>query len=419
MWDPYAEFETAILPNGLTIHCLHWPNRPWTYFGCLVQSGSNQDPPSKEGLAHFVEHRVSDHAGVSDKEMRAFGEKYGGVFNLGETNEYQTCYKFFLPTDPVVLRQALNWYGTMLLDADLSKDDIEDERAIITREFHHRQPSVRRFDRKIEYRKFIFDNGALAPFHIPLGTLDTIASITPEDVEVFYRKHYTPANMVLLCVGGLSLQEWMKQLSASPFALEKSGTRTLEPPPLFAVDPFRRYVREIVLKEDNPNSTVTTGKMHLLMRLPRYTDQVRLGMLRAMFQKVMHEEIRTKRNLAYAFHPESGWRGRFNTFGFYAEGLDERTLLFFEELMDEIIASMSERIELFKQLQHAIIQSFSMKDLSASDVAATATDDLLSFQRIRTFHERRSAHEALTMEDMREMLPRLVRDQRWVSITRP
>ena len=59
MWDPYSEFRTATLPNGLTVHAAHWPGRPWESVGVLIHSGAEQDPFGLEGLSHFVEHLVS------------------------------------------------------------------------------------------------------------------------------------------------------------------------------------------------------------------------------------------------------------------------------------------------------------------------------------------------------------------------
>jgi len=44
MWDPYAEFESATLPNGLKVYAAHWAERPWQAIGFVIHSGAEQDP---------------------------------------------------------------------------------------------------------------------------------------------------------------------------------------------------------------------------------------------------------------------------------------------------------------------------------------------------------------------------------------
>jgi predicted Zn-dependent peptidase len=72
MWDPYSQFETRVLDNGLTIHVLHGPERPGVRFVFGIHSGARHDLPGKEGTAHFMEHLVHRNGGSSLDELRDF-----------------------------------------------------------------------------------------------------------------------------------------------------------------------------------------------------------------------------------------------------------------------------------------------------------------------------------------------------------
>jgi predicted Zn-dependent peptidase len=55
-----ASFETRVtvktLPNGLTVLILRRSEAPVFSFFTMVDTGSSQDPLSKTGLAHMMEH---------------------------------------------------------------------------------------------------------------------------------------------------------------------------------------------------------------------------------------------------------------------------------------------------------------------------------------------------------------------------
>ena len=65
MYDPYADFEKATLPNGLQVYAAYWPDRPWQYVGFVLHSGANTDPEDLPGVAHFVEHLVSRNISIA------------------------------------------------------------------------------------------------------------------------------------------------------------------------------------------------------------------------------------------------------------------------------------------------------------------------------------------------------------------
>ena len=139
MWDPYSEFESATLPNGLQVHAAHWEKRPWQAVGFVIHSGAEQDPVGLEGLIHFVEHLVSKNTPTSLKDMEMFFNDCGGSANFGMTGYGDSKYRFFVPADRAVITRAFDMFGQMLLQGRLERF-VERERQVIIGEFHRRYP---------------------------------------------------------------------------------------------------------------------------------------------------------------------------------------------------------------------------------------------------------------------------------------
>src|SRR3989344_959027 len=148
MWDPFAEFQSETLPNGLTVHAAHWPERPWQAMGFLIHSGAEQDPIGREGVAHFVEHLVSENADVSKKIMCDFFHDSGGMVDLGTTGYPGTSYQLFLPIERSILAKALDIFSSMLVTAQLELQ-IERERHVIMGEFRQHYPIDFKFELEV------------------------------------------------------------------------------------------------------------------------------------------------------------------------------------------------------------------------------------------------------------------------------
>ena len=81
MYDPFAKFTKHILSNGLEIHHQFW-ERPWIKVEIVVHSGGREDPVVMPGLAHFVEHVVS-------QNIDGYGNDHGKCGATIETNSTQ------------------------------------------------------------------------------------------------------------------------------------------------------------------------------------------------------------------------------------------------------------------------------------------------------------------------------------------
>jgi predicted Zn-dependent peptidase len=298
MWDPYSEFQSAVLLNGLTIHSAHWPGRPWEAVGFLIHSGAKHDPVGLEGLAHFVEHLISCNSEVSKNDIKVFFDDFGGNVNLGMTGYINTEYRFFVPADKAVLSRAFSMFGKMLLSSSLEKS-IERERKVIFGEFNLRYPFRHKFELATRAHKAIYPGDWLERFTSPLGSPESVGLISEGDLQSYYDTHYTPANISIVCVGGMKLAELVEIISESSFSIQKKGTRTLLPIPLDEVSlPSETCHVEYVSKYTTSITEVI--QYESIAKIPGKIDSCVVRFVAEILDKLLNEEVREKRAWTYS-----------------------------------------------------------------------------------------------------------------------
>ncbi|OGF64414.1 hypothetical protein A2661_02630 [Candidatus Giovannonibacteria bacterium RIFCSPHIGHO2_01_FULL_45_24] len=417
MWDPYAEFQSAKLPNGLTVHAAHWPGRPWEAMGFLIHSGAEYDPVGLEGLSHFIEHVVSENANVSKKEMEAFFEDCGGMVNLGTTGYPYTHYRFFVPTDKAVLAKAFSMFGHMLLSAKLEKF-IERERQVIIAEFHRHYPVKFKLDLDVREHKALYTGYWLERFVRPLGNPESVTRITQSELQSHYDAHYTPANMSIVGVGGMQLPELIELLSESPFTAQKKGGRTPLPTPATDVAPpsETRHVFEVSKHLTMP---IEVCAYRSVAKIPGNINGRVIRIMKEMFNEVLFEEVRERRAWAYAIDSSRYNFRHFYEFSINCGALALKAIDDIEEVIEVCIASMADREDLFEQAKRRALASNFMTDPTGKGICDGALNDLAEDQRIMSLKELGDDLEHVTMSDVRGALQWLRPDRRWTLITRP
>lgn len=417
MWDPYAEFQSATLPNGLTVHAAHWPGRPWEAMGFLIHGGAEHDPVGLEGLSHFVEHLVSGNTNVPKKEMRAFFEDCGGMVSFGTTGYPYTHYRFFVPADKAVLARSFLMFGYMLLSAKL-ENFIERDRQVIIGEFHRHYPTKLKFDLDVREHKALYAGYWLERFVLPLGNPESVGRITQSDLQSHYDAHYTPANMSVVGVGGMKLSELVDLLSESPFAANKKGERTPPPAPAIDVAPpsETRYVLEISKHTTVP---IEVGACRSTAKIPGNINGQVVRLTKEMFDKVLNEEVRERRAWAYDVDSSRYNFRHFYEFSINCGALALKAMDDIEEVIEACIASVGDREDLLEQVRRRILAGNFMTDRTGKDICDGALDDLAEDRRIIPLAEIGSDLERVTMSDIRGVLQWLRPERRWTLIVRP
>jgi predicted Zn-dependent peptidase len=191
--------HTKTLANGLRLKAVRLPHLHNVEIAIYLKVGGRHDPPGKEGLSHFLEHMLF--RGTADYpttlELETAFEALGGNVNAA-TDADSTC--FYTRSHPRHAVDGIGIFASMLLRPTLSGIDIE--KRIITEEALE--------DTNQNGEEINADNLAsrlLWPDH-PLGmptvgTLESIAAFTDDDLWGHLRRYYVPTNAVITVVGDI------------------------------------------------------------------------------------------------------------------------------------------------------------------------------------------------------------------------
>jgi len=192
-------FKHRQLDNGLTLIGENHPQAQTTAMGFFARTGSRDETPEISGVSHFLEHMMF--RGTADYpttlELETAFETLGGSVNAA-TDADSTC--FYTRIHPRHAADGIAIFASMLLRPTLS--GIEIEKRIITEEALE--------DTNENGEDINADNLAsrlLWPDH-PLGmptvgTLESIAAFTREDLLGHIASYYIPSNAVITVVGDI------------------------------------------------------------------------------------------------------------------------------------------------------------------------------------------------------------------------
>ncbi|NCA94166.1 MAG: insulinase family protein [Sphingobacteriia bacterium] len=416
MYDPYAQFTKHVLPNKLEVHSL-FKDCPWIILEVIVHSGGREDPVEKSGLAHFVEHMVSNNIpNLTFDQAKEFFDNCGGNVNFGVTRYSSTRYRFFIPADLDTLRQALAIFGSMIFDSQIEKN-IDRERKVILSEFNGVYPFIESLKWETDIRKFLFKGHRLEKWNQLVGLPKEFLLITIPDLQDFYDKHYVPANVSLVVHGGIPAEDIIMEIQKSPFGIQKRGTRNKIPKP-FQIPPISGPKTKIVKLSDYFNYKTDQAGYKAVWAFPSDFDGMARIVFNSMLKKILFEEIREKRGLAYNIN--ANYSNFQNVFEYEVRGLiNPEATSCIDELVQKCIKMIPLRQDLFDRCLRSQKQKYSMMDLSGHDLVDGSSADLALFNRIVPLQESWGDLHKVKFEQMAEAAALLSPERQYTFISCP
>src|ERR1700760_1356945 len=185
-----TDYQLYTLSNGIRIMLKHTPS-PISHCCFLVNAGSRDEIPGKEGLAHFIEHLL-----FKETERRSTSqilnrlELVGADLNAYTTKEY-TCVHASLLNQH--LERAIDLFEDILFHSTFPEDEQEKERGVILDEIasYLDQPEEAIQD---DFEELLFDAHPIGKN--VLGTVASVAGLNSEDIKQFIAANYNTAEMV-------------------------------------------------------------------------------------------------------------------------------------------------------------------------------------------------------------------------------
>ena len=186
------------LPGGLRVVTESLPSVRSAAFGIWVGIGSRDEGPAHVGATHYLEHLLFK--GTRKRtalEISAAMDEVGGELNAFTGKEYTCYYARVLDAD---LPLAIDVLSDMVTSSLIEPRDVDAERGVILEEIAMNDDEPSDSVHEAFVAKLFGDTPLGRPI---LGTVDSINSITREEIAEHYHAQYTPPNLVVAAAGNL------------------------------------------------------------------------------------------------------------------------------------------------------------------------------------------------------------------------
>ena len=316
---PADEYRLEHLPNGQRLITEKLDHLRSVCLGFWIPAGSRDEPGPLEGASHFLEHLLfKGSSRYTAEEIAQVFDTLGGELNASTSREYVVVYGRFLDDQLVV---AMDVMADMLITPTFA--DLDREREVILEEIAMVEDSPQDLIHDV-LAEVVLDGHPLA--HPILGTRQSIADASEEDIRGYHRQRFQFSDMVVAAAGNVS-HDAVREL-----LLERQPISTGVEPKRTPAQPLVKPRRHFLEKE--------TEQMHVCLGgvgLARDDGRrFQLSVLDSLFggslSSRLFQEIREKRGLVYSVYSFSSLYQETGLTGLYFGCRPERL----EAVMDTV-----------------------------------------------------------------------------------
>ena len=295
----YAEQSLSIeqwqTNNGAKVLFVHAPMLPIVDVALSFYAGSAYDG-ELPGLSNLTTHLLIDGAGQLDAETIMAGfDDVGARFSLNATRDVATVGLRSL-TDEKLLTPAIDLFASILKEPAFPEDALERRRqqTLAALQRHQESPGT---VGQLRLFKTIYQSAAYG--NAIIGDLDSVSSITKENLEAFYQQYFVASNAVMVIIGDIQ-QAKAKQLSEQLTSVLPKGSAAKK------VDDIPAMVNAETQHIDFPSTQTHILLGHLGVSrdnddyIPLLVGNHILG--GSGFGSRLMEEVRSKRGLSYSVY---------------------------------------------------------------------------------------------------------------------
>lgn len=297
------------LKNGMVLFFLPNPELPLISLSALIRTGSAYDPPGKEGVAELTAYLLRT-GGTKKTASDAVDERFdflGASPSVSMGLDSATVHFTFPKSD---LDACLE-----LLSQMLSEPAFEEKKLQIALSL--KKEELRRIadnPQKLAFREF---NRLLYPDD-PRGRYATVASlenIVRDDLVVFHRKSFFPANILIAVSGDIAKDDAVKKIEQYFGNWENPGSAPAVLPP-----PSKSARGLYFIRKPLPQSIVVGGELTVSKKDPDYYAFALLDFIIGSggFPSRIFTAVRNNEGLAYSAGSFYRARSGYGVFGTYA-----------------------------------------------------------------------------------------------------
>lgn len=189
--------QKKVLKNGLTV--IHKKRDSETVaIQILVRVGPIFENDKIGGISHFIEHLLFETKTRKAQQLSAEIESLGGVINAFTAEEITG---FYVHIPKKYFKIGLDIISDVIQNPAFNKEYIETERNAILEEIKlwNDDPKLHQWEL---FRNALF--GKHPAGRSAFGTLESMKSITKDDLVSYYSKYYIPNNAIITIVGDVN-----------------------------------------------------------------------------------------------------------------------------------------------------------------------------------------------------------------------
>jgi len=329
--DGVSTVRRTVLPGGLRVVTEHVPSVRSASVGLWVNVGSRDEGPTVAGAAHFLEHLLFKATPTrTSVEIAQSVDAVGGELNAFTSKEHTCYYAHVLDDD---LEMAVDLVADVVLNGVCAPADVELERDVVLEEIAMRDDDPEDTLGDVFLSAMFGDHPVGRPV---IGSVESVSSMTRQQLHSFHVRRYTPDRMVLAVAGNID-HDQVVALARNYFSARLvRGRKPL--PPRRGAGRLPGGPELTLIGRDCEQTHLTLG-----VRVPgrhwpnRWALSVLNTALGGGLSSRLFQQIRETRGLAYSVYSTVDAFADSGAFSVYAGCLPER--------FDEVVRLAAEVLE--------------------------------------------------------------------------
>lgn len=292
----------TVLSNGITLLVIENPSADIISARLFLKAGSRWENPEKAGVSHLVASVLTKGTErLSSLEIAERVESIGASLGTDAASDY---FLLSLKTVSADFAEMLELTGELLRSATFPESEVELERRLTLQAIRSQQeqPFTVALD---QLRHALYGQH---PYALSgLGTEASVAQLTREDLQAYYRTHFRPDNLIISIAGRISPDHAIARVE------EVLGDWQIpdEPLPTLNFPTIQSQTNPVLTPQDTQQSIVILGyHAPSISQENAMSDYAALKLLNTYLGNGLSSrlfvELREKRGLAYevsAFFP--------------------------------------------------------------------------------------------------------------------
>lgn len=396
------------LPNGIRILFKHFPS-PITHCCFVLNAGSRDELPGKEGLAHFIEHLLfKETERRNTPQILNRLELVGADLNAYTTKEYTCIHASLLKQH---LERTVDLFEDILFHSTFPEEEMEKERGVILDEIasYQDQPEEAIQD---DFEELLFAGHPIGK-NI-LGTPESVTALSGNDIKQFTLANNNTHQMVFAVYGDYDFNKLIKLCEKYFGNVAENNNQKNRIAPDIIESAYQAIKKPIA-----QTHCVLGGRAYPSAHKNKYGLLLLNNVLGGMgMSNRLNLEIREKYGIAYTI--ESNYTSLTDTgiFSIYFgtdAGKAEKALKLVHKELKKLRDNKLGTVQL-KQAKEKFIGQIALAEENRMNLIISMAKSLLDFDHIDTLEDIFNKINGVTAEDLLEISNEIFDNDRMITL---